>query len=200
MTFLFDIGKVIVDFDFESSLRPLTATAGHSSLDAIAPLLMQKDDFERGHIGLDSFVDAAHQQLGPHVDRNAFIDAWRGIFTPNMPMWEAIKCLSNDGHRLLLFSNINPIHWPWLAEEFPIFQHFEAGTYSFQTGAIKPDHAIYHTAIRQHQIDPVTTRYIDDLEANILTGKSMGFRCHQYDLANHAAFEAWLQRELANHT
>lgn len=196
MTFLFDIGKVIVDFDFESSLFPLAARTGRDPMSAIAPLLTRKDDFERGLMSLDDFVTEALDALGPAVKRDVFIDAWRGIFTPNRPMWQVIENLADHGHRLLLFSNINPIHWPWLAEEFSIFRHFESGTFSYRTGAIKPESAIFQYAIDRHQILPQTTRYIDDLAANVDAGRALGFRCHHYDLNDHDSFEKWLRDEL----
>jgi putative hydrolase of the HAD superfamily len=197
LTFLFDIGKVLLDFDFESSLRPLAPPGVRDPREAVAPLMARKDAFERGDLGLDAFVAEALGRLGPGVDRAGFLRAWRGIFTPNLPMWEVVGRLAADGHRLLLFSNINPIHWPWLAEEFAVFRHFEAGTYSFEAGAIKPEPAIYHQAIRSHRLDPAATRYIDDLAANIGTGRDLGFRCHHYDLRDHGAFECWLEAELA---
>jgi putative hydrolase of the HAD superfamily len=68
---------------------------------------------------------------------------------------------------------------------------------SYQVGAIKPEEAIYRHAIEHHGLRPEETRYIDDLPANIATGERLGFRCWQYELQDHASFEAWLARQLA---
>ena len=47
-----------------------------------------------------------------------------------------------------------------------------------------------------HQLDPAATLYIDDLPANIATGRTFGFRSFQYDLHDHPAFERWLAEQL----
>jgi putative hydrolase of the HAD superfamily len=195
MTFLFDVGKVLLDFDFERSLEQLLAPGiDREALDAF---LVEKDAFERGDIDTDDYVARALDVLGPGTTRHDFETAWRNIFTPNMPMWRIVEKLAADGHRLLLFSNTNSIHCPWFIENFEIFRHFEGGTYSFEAGSMKPEPAIYEAAIARHGLDPAATIYTDDLPANIETGRRFGFRSFLYDLNDHAAFERWLEAELA---
>lgn len=196
MTFLFDIGKVLIDFDFESSLRRLLPP-GTPDIDArLARMLEHKDDFESGRIALDDFIPFALGILGPGISRSAFIDAWRRIFTPNLPMWRCVERLHADGHRLILFSNTNPIHCPWIFEEYEILRKFHAAVLSFEAGAIKPHDSIYQHAIAAHGLNPRETLYIDDLSANISTGRRLGFRSFQYDFHDHPAFEHWLATEL----
>ena len=195
--FLFDIGKVLLDFDFESSLEKLLPPGVEDSAQRLAKILEPKDSFERGDIPLDDYVEMSLSILGPSVTRESFFNHWRNIFTPNMPMWKAVEKLHKAGHRLFLFSNTNAIHTPWILENFDIFRYFEAGTYSFEVGRMKPEPEIYHAAITNHRLDPAHTLYIDDLPANIATGKEMGLRCHQYDLEDHAAFEHWLEQEMS---
>ncbi len=194
MTFLFDIGKVLLDFDFESTLQRLLPPGTEAS--QLHRFLGDKDAFERGDIGLDAYLDQALTALGGGVTREAFEEAWRDVFTPNLPMWAVVERLASDGHRLLLFSNTNPIHCPWMLESYEIFRHFEAGTYSFEAGSMKPEREIYDRVIADHDLSPESTLYIDDLPANIETGRTMGFRSHRYLLNDHRAFEAWLDREL----
>ena len=107
-----------------------------------------------------------------------------------------MRQLAAAGHRLILFSNTNAIHCPWAFGVFPDFALFDAAVLSFQVGAIKPDPAIYQYAIATHHLDPATTLYIDDLAENIATGRAHGFRCFQYDQANHPAFQQWLAGEI----
>ncbi|MES2661155.1 MAG: HAD-IA family hydrolase [Verrucomicrobiota bacterium] len=197
MTFLYDIGRVLLDFDFEPSMARLyppdiTDPAGRMNL-----LLERKDEFETGKIEIDSYIDWALETLGSQATPEEFRHAWQQIFTPNEPMWRCVRQLAADGHRLILFSNINGIHWPWITEEFPEFSVFHDAVLSFKTGYIKPQPGIYHHAIGQHSLVPAETLYIDDLPANCATGRDLGFRTWQYDLKNHAAFESWLASELA---
>ena len=197
-TFLFDIGKVLLDFDFESSLQTLILPGTEDGPARLARVLEPKDAFERGDLPLDDYLKHSLDALGPHVTEDAFFKAWRHVFTPNLPMWKVVEDLKQTGHRLLLFSNTNAIHCPWMLENFSVFDLFEAGTYSFETGSMKPEPAIYEWVIRTHRLDPDQTLYIDDLGANIETGIAHGFHSHQYDLKRHSAFEDWLREELGS--
>jgi putative hydrolase of the HAD superfamily len=113
-------------------------------------------------------------------------------------MWRVVEDLSQAGHRLILFSNTNDIHCPWIFESYEIFRHFPEAVLSFEAGSIKPEPEIYHHAIQVHGLKPAETRYIDDLPANITTGNRFGLRTHQYHLDNHQAFEQWLTEQLSH--
>jgi putative hydrolase of the HAD superfamily len=196
MTFLFDIGRVLLDFDFESSLSRLFPAGTGDGPARLSRLLERKDEFETGKIPVDSYITWALQVLGSDATPTEFRHAWQQIFTPNAPMWRCVRQLAADGHQLILFSNINGIHWPWITENFPEFAYFHAAVVSFETGAIKPQREIYQYAIHQHRLVPADTLYIDDLPQNIATGRELGFRCWQYDLNDHASFETWLASNL----
>jgi len=194
MTFLFDIGRVLLDFHFEPSLARLFSPDHLDPAGAMEVLLERKDDFESGKIPADEYIAWAIQVSGTQVNPEQFRDAWQQIFTANEPMWACVRKLAGDGHRLILFSNTNSIHCPWVFKEFPEFSLFPEAVLSFETGFVKPDPGIYH------QLVPSDILYIDDLPQNIATGLQFGFRCHQYNLNQHAAFESWLADQLVLQT
>jgi glucose-1-phosphatase len=132
--------------------------------------------------------------LGGAATPDQFRHAWQRIFTPNEPMWQCVRQLSAAGHRLILFSNTNAIHCPWVFGEYPEFSLFHGAVLSYETGHIKPHASIYQHAVDMHDLDPSTTLYIDDMPENIATGLEFGFHCHQYRLDDHAAFERWLSK------
>ena len=197
MTFLFDIGRVLLDFDFETSLARLLPAGIDDPHARIHRLLERKDDFEAGRIPVGEFTEWAIERLGSPAGEAEFHHAWRDIFTPNEPMWQTAGRLAADGHRLILFSNINGIHWPWIRERWPRFDLFHGEVLSFEVGAIKPEPAIYAHAVETYGLVAEEVRYIDDLPANIAGGRAFGMRAWQYDLRDHAAFETWLADELA---
>ncbi len=196
MTFLFDIGKVLLDFHFEKSLATLLPPETPDAVERMMTLLEKKDDFECGLIENEIYIPWAIGRLGAEIGEDRFIHAWRNIFTPVEPMWRTVECLAAAGHRLILFSNTNGIHCPWIFETYEIFRHFPEAVLSYEAKAIKPDEAIYRHAIEKHGLKPAETRYIDDLGPNIETGRRLGFRSWQYDLKDHPAFERWLAAEL----
>ena len=196
MTFLIDIGRVLLDFDFESSLSRLFPANTPDPAARLHRLLERKDEFETGKIPVDDYIDWALAVLGSDASPDEFRHAWQQIFTPNEPMWRCVRQWAAGGHRLILFSNINGIHCPWIFKNFPEFALFHDGVLSYETGFIKPQPEIYHHAIDRHGLIPAETIYIDDLPQNIATGRDLGFRCWQYDLHDHAAFESWLSQYL----
>jgi len=198
--FLFDIGKVLLDFDFESSLSKLLPEDHADPAASMAKLLDKKDEFETGRISLGDYTSWAIKTLGTDATPDEFHSAWQNIFTPNLPMWDAARKLAAAGHRLILFSNTNAIHCPWVFEAYPEFSLFHGSILSYEVDSIKPHPEMYQHAIAKYALVPRNTLYIDDLPANIATGIRFGFKTHQYDLTNHAAFEHWLEKSLESAT
>lgn len=199
MTFLFDIGRVLLDFDFEPSMSRLFPPGVTDAPARMKLLLERKDDFEAGKIEVDAYIEWAIQTLGSKATSDEFRHAWQHIFIANEPMWRCVRQLAADGHRLILFSNTNAIHWPWVTDEFPELSLFHDAVLSYETGFIKPHPGIYQYAIAAHDLVPADTLYIDDMVENAATGRELGFRTWQYDLKDHAAFEAWLAENLNSH-
>lgn len=192
MDFLFDIGNVIVGVDFIPSLKRLIPEGTDKIDSRLNTLLERKDEFEAGRIPSEDYFSWAAQTLNFRGSRKTFMDAWVNIFSPNLAMWDSIEALHQAGHRLILFSNINNPHKEYLIKQYPVFQCFTGGVFSYQTGHIKPEPQIYQLAIDQYELNPASTAYIDDLPANVAGGRQAGFICHQYHAERHGAFLKWL--------
>lgn len=194
---LFDIGNVLVHLNFERELGKLLPSGTTDRAERLQGLLEKRDELETGALATADFITWACARLGFDGPPSAFRDAWNAIFAPIDAMWDVARHLNSRQLKLLLFSNTNAMHAEWLLAHYDIFGVFDAHVFSHEVGAIKPDPAIYHHAIAQHQLVPAETLYIDDLPANIATGRALGFRCHEYAFARHDEFAAWLTSELA---
>ena len=193
MDFLFDIGRVLLNFDFHQSLRALTATSPPGTHARMMAAIDDRIDFESGREDAEAFVDRVVAAGGGEVSAADFRAAWQGVFTANAPMWDTVRRLQRaGGHRLILFSNTNTLHWQAMRERFPELRTFDGAVLSFRIGAMKPEAAFYECAIESFGLVPEFTRYIDDLPENITAGHRLGFQCHLYDLKNHDSFEQWI--------
>ena len=192
MTFLYDIGRVLLDFDLVSSLARLLPPGTADSALRLGRVLERNDEFESGRIAPDEYMAWAIGVLGSDASPEAFREAWQRIFTPNPSMWDCVRKLAACGHRLILLSNTNAIHCPWMFETYPDFSLFDGAVLSFEVGCVKPRPEIYQHAVEAYGLVPEATLYIDDLPQNIATGRQFGFHCWQYDLNDHRAFERWL--------
>lgn len=200
MDFLFDIGKVLLDFDFETSLKRYLPEGADAVEAAFAELLERKDEFEAGRVPMGEYIPWAMEKIGFTGSVSEFRTAWQEIFTPIPATWSLARRLRRGGHRLILFSNTNSIHVPYCYEAYrALFDLFDHSVLSFEVGAIKPERTIYQHAIDTYGLVPERTIYIDDLSANIATGDEFGFITHQYvhdDPQNHAELEELVMKHL----
>ncbi len=162
----------------------------------VQSILKKKDELEAGLIDPKRYANWALEVLGSNATLEQFYRAWQQIFTVNEPMWGCVRQLADQGHPLILISNINAIHCPWIFSTYREFSYFEHKALSYQIGILKPELAIYQYAIDTFKLKPKSTIYIDDQPQNIASGREFGFQCWQYDLNNHPAFEKWLERIL----
>lgn len=189
MTILFDIGNVLLRFDYKEALHALIPAELGDAAERLRLLDVKRDDLESGRISAEDFVDWSLATLGSPASADQFVAAWRSIFSPIDGTWALVEKWASAGHRLILFSNINPIHHPWIFEAYPVFRHFHGAVMSYEIGCMKPHDGFYETACERYALDPADTFYIDDLAANIAAGQRFGFHCHQYHPDEHEGLE-----------
>jgi putative hydrolase of the HAD superfamily len=189
-TYLFDIGNVLLAFDFTPALSALLGPNHHPT--ALAQIIERKDEFEAGKIEVSDYIRWASQLLDFSGSEEEFKHVWRHIFTPIDGTWELAKQLKSDGHRLILYSNTNAIHAPHCIETYSIFEYFDHAVFSHEIGAIKPEDDFFLKSFEQFQIDPNETYYIDDLPANIEAGKKHGLSTHLYSANRHQDLLDWV--------
>jgi HAD superfamily hydrolase (TIGR01509 family) len=92
-----------------------------------------------------------------------------------------------------LFSNTSELHETYLFRRFPGFTQFTGGFYSWRLGAMKPGPGMYQAALTTLGLRGEEIAYIDDLPANIATGRSFGFHSLQYDRSRHHELEHFME-------
>ncbi|MCX8239294.1 MAG: HAD-IA family hydrolase [Akkermansiaceae bacterium] len=193
MTFLFDIGNVLLKLHFERLQKTIFGHSESSLPTILAPI---NESYEVGDITCHEFVSRSLAALDTSLTRAEFIAAWNNIFSLNEPMWDVARNLRRDGHRLILFSNTNTIHARHFLEEYEEFSLFDHHHFSQEIGSNKPHDHFYQKAVDQYHLIPQETFYLDDLDANIATGRRFGFQSWQYDLNDHEACLDWLASTL----
>ncbi len=195
--FLFDIGNVLVRFDFTHALARLAEQSSAPAGEVPKLLSPLKDALESGQMSDDDFISQSIAKLGFRGERHDFIELWGDIFTEHAPMTALVQRIAGR-HPLYLFSNTSGLHKEWLFERFDVFRHFTDGIYSYEARSSKPEEGMYREALRRFDLDPANTLYIDDLEANIGTGHRLGFLTHHYDFRQHEKLEQEVEAFLAS--
>jgi HAD superfamily hydrolase (TIGR01509 family) len=187
---LCDIGNVLVTFDLEPALARINHRPELPPGDAMARLVHHRDLMEIGKLQPAGFLAALRAEFafpGSDAELQAI---YEDIFAPNPPLWDLVRGWRARGLRLVLFSNISPIHAEFLARRYPVFAEFDEAIFSFRTGDLKPGDGMFDEAVGRLHLDPATTFYIDDNPANCQTGRRHGFITHEYDHRHHAALLA----------
>ncbi|MDB6137672.1 MAG: HAD-superfamily hydrolase, subfamily variant 3 [Verrucomicrobiaceae bacterium] len=192
---LFDIGNVLVTFDFNRCAARLAEFSRLGPQAIIAAITPFKEPLESGQMHEDEFFRLCIEAISFTGSHEQFCRIWSDIFTLNPPMAATLAGLPRK-LPAYLFSNTNDPHKRWLLEKFEVFKFFDAGIYSHEAGVMKPKDEFYHTAIQRFELIPAETFYVDDLEPNIATGRRLGFCCFHYDPHDHqplhAALQAWI--------
>lgn len=189
---LFDIGNVLVRFDFTLAAQRFAAQSEATTEQVLSLLSPFKDDLESGRISDDDFIAQSMARIGFRGPREEFIRIWSDIFTENAPMTSVVEQLAAE-HPLYLLSNTSGLHKEWLFANFPVFRHFKGGIFSHEARSMKPHEPIFHAAVESFGLDPASTLYIDDLADNIATGRRLGLVTHHYHPDEHPTFESALQ-------
>lgn len=188
---LCDIGNVIVSFDFHIASSRLAARSVCPE-DALFECLHHlKLPFEDGQIDNQTFITQAIKAIGFKESPAEFSRIWCDIFAPNTALFTTLEQLAPT-FPLFLLSNTSGLHKDYLFTQFPVFQLFRGGIYSYAAKASKPSPEIFLIAIEQLDLDPAQTFYIDDLLPNIETAAHLGFTTHLYDMTQHAKLESSL--------
>lgn len=189
-TYLFDIGNVLLAFDFTPALSSLLGANAEPT--ALAQIIARKDELESGKIEITPFIQWASALLDFSGSEAEFRAIWCNIFTPISGTWELAKKLKAEGNRLILYSNTNAIHAPFCLETYSIFEHFDHAVFSHEIGAIKPQPDFFMRSFEKFNIDPAQTYYIDDMPENIAAGRAHGLDSFLYSADNHAELLDWI--------
>lgn len=192
--YLFDIGNVIITFDFSISARKIAAHSRVPAEELLALVTPLTIDLELGSISPDEFIAAASERIGYTGDPVYFRESFADIFELNLPMVSFIESLKAAGKPLYLLSNTNGIHVPFFEATYPVFSLFDGRIYSHEVGLMKPDPAIYEVVKSTLPLDPARTIYIDDMPANCEAGTSAGFLSLPYHAKRHEEFLAAVDR------
>jgi glucose-1-phosphatase len=173
---LFDLGRVLVDFDFRRGYGALEGLCPYTAAEIPRRLagtgLVER--FETGLVEPRDFVAQMCGILDLRVDYDQFREIWSSIFTKSLIPESMLEGLGR-GYRLVLVSNTNALHFEMLRETFDnLLRHFDDLVLSHEVHAMKPKAEIYRVAVDRAQCRPEECFYTDDIAAYVEGAKRMG--------------------------
>jgi putative hydrolase of the HAD superfamily len=175
---VFDLGKVLVDFDYSIAVSRI---AGRSKLSPPgveqfffhSPLLV---DYECGRLTRQDFFEHARQATGFRGTIGEFGDFFADIFTEISQMIELHAALRRQNIPTYIFSNTNDLAVEHIRRNFPFFRNFDGYIYSYEVGAMKPNAMIYEALEKLAGRQGVEIIYLDDRPENVAGGSARGWQ------------------------
>src|SRR5688572_19198566 len=142
---VFDLGKVLVDFDYSIAGRRIAAQADLSPAEVQkfldhSPLLYR---YETGLMTRQAFYETVRQHTGFRGSFAEFGQFFADIFWEIPLMVEIQATLRRRGIPTYIFSNTNDLAIEHIRRNFPFFSNFDGYILSYEVGAMKPDAKIY---------------------------------------------------------
>ncbi|MGM3173839.1 glucose-1-phosphatase [Dickeya lacustris] len=180
MLYIFDLGNVIIDVDFNRVLGVWSNLSG-------TPLATLRERFvmghtfeqhERGEISDEEFASRLCHEMGISLSFEQFSAGWQAIFHGiRKDVIDIMHRLRQEGHRVVILSNTNRLHclhWPELYPD--VIPAADKLYLSQEMGCRKPEAAIYQQVLQAEGVIASEACFFDDNPANIDAAQALGIQ------------------------
>lgn len=176
-TVIFDIGKVLIGFDWkryvdtlfdeQTAERVFNAVHSHGYWTELDLGIRSEADILRSMVDsdpeLESEIRTAFENDGPCADERSY----------TVPL---IRDLKAHGIRVLFLSNYSGHLMKTNPHVLDFLSYMDGGVFSCDVHKLKPDPDIYRILIDRYSLDPSECLYVDDLEVNVSAARSLGMQ------------------------
>jgi putative hydrolase of the HAD superfamily len=175
---VFDLGKVLLDFDYSRAASGLAAnsTASAAEISRLinqSPLLFR---YETGLISKQEFYEAVRSGIGFRGNLEEFGRVFGDIFEPIPEMIELQAALKQKGFPTYIFSNTNELAVAHIRQNFAFFGGFDGYVLSYEHFAMKPHEKLYEAVEKTTGRDRGKIIFLDDRPENIAVAAARGWR------------------------
>lgn len=187
---IFDFGGVILTLKPEETERALSRVFGQTfKIDKLSKKHKEiLESHETGSINDETLLWHLQREFNPNANPRDLINAWNAMLI-DIPKdnLDTLLGLRND-YRLFLMSNTNGIHIEWVHNFLRMKygctdfekKYFERVYYSHEMGMRKPNRAIFKEILKQHNLKPNETLFVDDLKENLAPAEQIGINSYLF--------------------
>lgn len=176
-TVVFDIGMVLIGFDWERYMRELfdeetavrvtRAMFGGSAWKELDRAVLSEEEvlsrFYESEPEYKKEIDEAFERVGECVARRGWV----------IPFIDSLK---ERGYRVLYLSNMSEHVLGSNPEAYDFVSRMDGGIWSCRAHLIKPDPGIYRLLLEEYGLAAEECVFIDDTPANIRAAKRLGMK------------------------
>ena len=200
-TIVFDIGKVLFDYDPEQLIDIMLPGTPHKKLYLEELFLAELwQDLDRGDHTPDSGLEL-FRVLYPNLEEQAYKNFSVLIFNfaKHLPLIEGSKRIFehlSKEYKLYLLTNFQDKPFDLLTETHPFLKQAKGQIVSAKVNCMKPEAEIYAKLLSTYPINPAETLFIDDKTENLGAAVKFGIKTIHFttpdqlkkDLQSHQIF------------
>jgi FMN phosphatase YigB (HAD superfamily) len=180
---IFDFGDIFINLDKKATLNALAKQGVSEITDAMIAVYHQ---YEKGEITTEDFIYFFYDKL--HISKADLILAWNAVLLdfPKNRLEFLRELAESKKYRLFLLSNTNDLHISWIQNSLGLnfyntFKNcFEQFYLSHEIHFRKPDLDIYEFVLKENNLKPEETLFVDDLKENTVAANTLGM--HTWNL------------------
>lgn len=175
-TIIFDFGDVFINLDKPATQKELLKLGEIPNISEIQKI---NNHYEVGAISTQELIES-FQNLLPRASEKQIIHAWNSILLdfPKHRLEFIQNLASEQQYKLLLLSNTNELHIDWIKENISFFKEFKSCFDSFylshEINLRKPETRIFEFVLKEQQLNPAETLFIDDTKENTDAAATLG--------------------------
>lgn len=178
---LFDIGNVLVNFDFEDLKQAIADASGRPVHEPTEEDVRMYFAVETGTVSDEEYITYLNRVRGLDWRVQDLVDVWMKMFTINQTGYGLFREMIDRGVPVYTLSNISDHHIRAIEANWPGFFDGAAELFlSYQAGFRKPDSGIYRHALEQVGAMPGNCFFVDDLPENIEAARAEGIQAHRF--------------------
>ncbi len=185
---IFDIGDVIVDIDYITTIGEFQKLSAVDFSEIVSYNKQNRifDLFETGKITAQHFRNELKQFLKAGTSDEEITRAWNSILIHYPEQKISLLKELKTRYKTFALSNINEIHvlsinqaakQKFGADDFGSFFHH--AYYSNEVGFRKPEKEIYEFVLQKENLNADDTFFVDDKAENVEAAKTLGIHAYQ---------------------
>lgn len=177
----FDLGNVLIRVDHERFCRRLGEAVSRDAEEVYRLIFESRlePNYDRGRLSSQAFYQEITRLFQIEVSFAVFCEWWQDIFAPMEGMAEVVESLA-PRYLLVLLSNTNDLHFPYVYQHFPLVRRIPRHILSYRVGSRKPEAGIYQALIEAIARPPEQCLFVDDKAAFVEAARSHGLMAWQF--------------------
>jgi putative hydrolase of the HAD superfamily len=165
---IFDLGKVLVDFDWSVAVNRTLPHTPFSCEDIVRIVSGSSllGAYEEGDIDTDEFCMGVIESLKADISIEEFTSFWTEIFI-RRPKMEEIFQKTREHVPVAILSDTSPMHWNYIKNFVSEISNPDGLALSYEIGSRKPEMQNYLVAAASIKTPPENCLFFDDRPGNI---------------------------------